>query len=453
MSRKRDYYEAESIRTVSFDATWAQGEVRCPHYKSPLVEEIHATRSYGCGGCKRQVVGYDKQLLLKKYLAQDSFREMRHIEILDAVPSPEIYEYRNKIEYSFGTYISLKDEMEERRQVGFHKQGEFAKVLDIERCYLTSRKMQDVFLAVKKLCQDSGLGTYDHKTKVGIFRHMVIREGVRTGQLMVNLSISDENLLTPDHKKSRKNLKESLAQVQDQVTTFIISYQNGLADVMKTNDTTVEVLRGEGVMIEALEIGTGRTEFEIGPWSFFQTNTLGAEKLFGYAMNMVAGLKGKVLDLYCGAGTIGLAFAKAGVGQGLVGIEIVPEAIEMAHKNAARNGIEGAHFYVGKAEEVVTRPDVQKNLADLGLIIVDPPRDGMHKDVIDFLNTLKNTYRVPLLYISCNPVTMARDISALEAGGWAVSDSSGSTDKGQIRLVDMFPHTNHIESIALLLPK
>jgi 23S rRNA (uracil1939-C5)-methyltransferase len=225
LGRKRDYYEADVLRTISFDATWAQGDVKCPHYKNPLIEELHATKSYGCGGCKRQVMGYDKQLLIKKHLAEDSFRDLAHIHILDAAPSPKIRGYRNKIEYSFGKYISLRDGMEERRQVGFHKQGEFAKVLDIDTCYLTSDKMQQVFTAIKTLCQDSGLTTYDHKTQVGVFRHMVIREGVRTDQLMVNLSISDANLITDEQKRFRESLKQSFkdhAVLQSLVTTFLV---------------------------------------------------------------------------------------------------------------------------------------------------------------------------------------------------------------------------------------
>lgn len=190
------------------------------------------------------------------------------------------------------------------------------------------------------------------------------------------------------------------------------------------------------------ETKTTAVSFRISPFSFFQTNTYGAEILYQTAIAMAGEVHGTILDLYCGTGSIGISFLKCKKGNFVLGVEIVEEAILDAHHNAQINGVEAQTYFVaGKAEDLVhTDPTVQQKLHEVELIIIDPPRDGMHKNVITFLNTCKKQQQCKLLYVSCNPVTMARDIQLLSAGGRKLHE---------LQPVDMFPQTHHIETIGI----
>ncbi len=481
IKKRKDYMEC-IIRNVKYvDPYRADATPVCPHYRNPADQGSLQTiwDKVGCGGCKRQVMSYPHQLELKQQLIDDGFRQISQqlagAQRKPMIPSPLTIQYRNKIEFSFGNFIvgqkmdGTKADTDEQFSatwnLGFHKQGQFSKVLDIDQCFLISSHAHTVFAMLKKHCKQSWLPVYDQKRHMGFFRHMVIREGVQTGQLMVNLVISDEYLATsPSWQISRDLLKTAWTEdkrLREHITTFMITTNNGLADIVKTQDSAITLLRGEGYIHEKLNLPketpnlihqhdedaiqeheSVELTFRIGPFSFFQTNTYAAEKLFATAMNMLGEVSGTILDLYCGAGTIGLSFLKAGKGDKIVGIEIVPEAVLDAQVNAMINGlVDQTYFVAGKAEKVIKQPDIAHHIAKLSTVIVDPPRDGMHPDMIPFLLDLKKQFDYKLCYISCNPVTLARDLKLLCDWGLSVR---------QLQPVDMFPHTHHVEMIAIL---
>lgn len=229
-----------------------------------------------------------------------------------------------------------------------------------------------------------------------------------------------------------------------------MTVNNGLADIVKGEDATTYVLRGEGTMYEKLlfpkesdKEHLTEVSFRVSPFSFFQTNTFGAQRLFQTAMDAVGQIEGDILDLYCGTGSIGLSFLKAGKGERVMGIEIVPDAIIDAVWNAKVNGLEEKSYFVaGKAEELIEKDQyIAENLDKVELVVVDPPRDGLHKKVVEFLINLKRERDFKLLYISCNPVTMARDIQLLEGDHYKLRS---------LQPVDMFPHTHHVEMVGVL---
>lgn len=306
-------------------------------------------------------------------------------------------------------------------------------------------------------------------THQGFFRHLVIRQGINTDQFLVNLAVADNNLKTKNDKQ-RIWLLDTLKTdevLQKKVKSFVITYNNGLADIIRSKECEMKTCRGEWAIYESLQfknshetpkenkivseeihewttkVNVTDVTFRISPFSFFQTNTLWAQQLFSQAMHMVGHIEGTVLDLYCGTGSIGISFLKLGKGEKLVGIEIVEEAITDAQYNAKINGIEDkVLFLANPAEKAFTQhPEIMQKLNNLGLVIIDPPRDGLHKNVVNTLCELKKEKDFKLLYISCNPVTMVRDIELLIQWGFGIKE---------IQPVDMFPQTHHIECIWVL---
>lgn len=473
---KKDYVEAHITAVKHVDPTIASGEVKCPHYQFnyQLDETRLPEHKDGCGGCKRQVVPYEQQLHLKHQIVEDCFHRalkvIGAVTIYPVIPSPLVFGYRNKIEFSFGKYLRRGEaesgwEVAEHWQLGFHKQGSFEKVIDIDQCYLVSKDMHEVYAYIKGKLVDSGLPVHDAKTHKGLLRHMVIRAGVHTEQVLVNLSISTHHLV--DHAADQEIWNTLLAEwkedvwLQERVSSLVINENNGLADVVKPQDVHLDHIWWQGTIYEELQFDISdqknalsddhqhveeakkNLSFRISPFSFFQTNTLGAEQLFGKAADLVGHVEGNIIDLYCGSGTIGLCFLALEKWQKVKGIEIVEEAVKDAYFNAKINGFEDrADFYAGKAEDLLRQGVIDDTFFVGGdLVIVDPPREGLHQRVVDFLIQVNKRYPFKLLYISCNPVTMARDIQLLVEGGFSCGD---------LQPVDMFPHTHHIEVIGVL---
>ena len=480
---KKDYVEAHIVAVKHVDAGVADGEVKCPHYQFPYQTQSGVERlpehKDGCWGCKWQIVSYDQQLQLKYQIVQDCFHKaVKHIwavTIFPVVPSPLVFGYRNKIEYSFWKYFRRGEALEwrdiaEHWQLGFHKQGSFEKVIDIDQCYLVSQEMHEVYAYVKAQLLASGLPVHDSKTHKWLLRHMVIRHGVHTGQILLNLSISTHHLV--DHPQDEERWTALIsawkqdAWLQERMTSLVINENNGLADVVKPEQVHMDHIRWPGSIYEELHFDLGATiskesyedghareelpededkimRFRVSPFSFFQTNTLGAEQLFSKAAQVVGRVEGNIIDLYCGSGTIGLCFLALGKWKHLKGIEIVEDAVKDAHFNAKINGFEEhASFYAGKAEDLLRQWVIDDTFFVWGdLVVVDPPREGLHARVVDFLVTLNKRYPFKLLYISCNPVTMARDIQLLVEWGFRCGD---------LHPVDMFPHTHHIEVVGVL---
>lgn len=488
VKQRKDYVEAHIIRIQELDPKLVDGEVFCPHFFSLLSSnsENKEPRKIGCGGCKWQMLSYKNQLQLKEDIVNDAFtkikRKLPDLQILSIIWSPQERNYRNKIEFSFGKYITKGARDEEQGSspksqvpipnivlsdwsVWFHKQGEFSKIVDIDACALISDEANMLFHHIKELCKTSGLPAYDQMTHQGFFRHIVIREGTNTDQILINLAVADHNLTTSNVGQWEAFLEtiKNDTLLHEKVNTLVITYNNGLADIIKSSDCETKTFRWEWYIFEKLIFkntsknplpidnenhqeaswSSSEISFRVSPFSFFQTNTLWAQQLFNQAMHMVWYIEGTVLDLYCGTGSIGITFLKMGKGEQLVGIEIVEEAITDARYNAKINGLENkVTFLANPAEKAFTQtPEIKDKLNNLGLVIIDPPRDGLHKHVVQMICDLKKESDFKLLYISCNPVTMVRDIELLIQWWFSIKE---------IQPVDMFPQTHHIECIWVL---
>ena len=503
VKRRKDYVEAHIVETKKYDEKMADGEIFCPHFFIPKwISEANAwTEKIGCGWCKWQMMSYQTQLWIKQQLVEDAFKKLnknleekwRKIQILPIIPSPLDKWYRNKIEFSFGVYKQQNPEfrkwikewkseeeilkewihkydIDANQCCGFHKQWEFAKIVNVDSCGLISEKMNQVYETIKNLCFNSWLPVFDQKTHQWFFRHLVIREWIHTQQLMVNLSISFGNL-DAEQTKLWEQLMEDFQKnefLKKNVTTFVITYNEWLSDTVKNDQSETKVFWWDGYIHEQLNFVQNKKEivdlenenseqevnnetkltFRISPFSFFQTNTLWAEKLFWTAFNMLWNIEWNLLDLYCWAGSIGLSLLKQNNGKNkdseLIGIEIVEDAIRDANVNASINWLENQSFFVASpCEKVLNKfPELEEKIRNIWVVVVDPPREWLHPNVIEWIWKLKKEYKFKLLYISCNPVTMARDIEMLVNEQWF--------NAKEVQPVDMFPHTHHIENISVL---
>lgn len=448
VKKKKDHIQAHIVNIKSYDPQYTTNKPLCPHFFAPGAEPSGLPKhKVGSGDCKRQMIPYDKQLELKQAIVEDSFFKVKQKgEMRPIVPSPLQVNYRNKIEFSFWVYISQKDEVHANRQLGFHKQGEFSKIVDMDSSILISDKANKLYAYLKDLFKKSGLSTHDQKTHKGFFRHLVMREGINTQQMLINLSVAEEKLENSEQKEQREKLQKTLLNdeyLREEITTFVITDNNGLADIVRGQDISTRLLWWDWVIYEKLIFGNTEVSFRVSPFSFFQTNTHGAEKLFGTAAETVGKIKWNVLDLYCGAGSIGLSFLKLGLGERVVGVEIVEEAIIDAKHNAKINGVEElCDFFAGPSEKFMTDEFINSQYCkDLWLVVIDPPREWLHKKVIEMISKLRANNTFKLLYISCNPVTMARDVQLFQEEGFVLKT---------LQAVDMFCHTHHIECIGLL---
>lgn len=460
VKQKRNYYECVITAIRSYGDRMKLVTPVCKHSLQAISDStVEPTRSW-CGGCKRQQVDYDDQLLRKQQIVQDCFVWLQdhHPVVLDCIASPQQYGYRNKIEFSFGKYIQaaktdpVVDSIQAHWLLWFHKQWHYEKVIDIDQCHLIHPSMHEIFVVLRELCITSGLPVHDIKTHLGFWRHLVIRHGVHTDALMVMLAVSDRHFDDVPSDRSKWDIFLDLINhhpiLTSRVTSMYVLYNNGIADIVRWQDCHLELLRGESYLYEQLHISLAftvlQTQRRISPFAFFQTNTLGAEQLFSRAIALLPQITGNIIDLYCGSGTIGLSLLAGGIGQQLIGIELVEQATEDAYHNAALNHLtDRVQFHAGKVEKLLIQGVVSSDfLIGNDLIVVDPPREWLHGDVIKVLLELRATHAYTLLYISCNPVTLARDV-------WLLLQHN-SRQMSPIQPVDMFPHTHHIESIVVL---
>ena len=498
VKRRKDYIEAHILETKKYDENIADWEIFCPHFFIPKwISEVNSwTEKIWCWWCKWQMMSYDRQLGVKQQLVEDAFKKLnknlseiwKEIQILPIIPSPLQKWYRNKIEFSFWVFKQqnnkfrqlikewktedeilkswvIKYDIDANQCCWFHKQWEFAKIVDVDSCWLISDKMNQVFKTIKDLCFNSWLPVFDQKTHQWFFRHLVIREWIHTEQLMVNLSISFGNL-NEEQTKLWEQLMEEFKNnefLKKNVTTFVITYNEWLSDTVKNDQSEAKVFWWDWYIHENLLFVWWNKEnndensdndvnnetqltFRISPFSFFQTNTLWAEKLFWWAFKMLWNFEGNILDLYCWAWSIGLSLLKQNKNKKneLIWIEIVEDAIKDARVNASINWLDQQSFFVASpCEKVLTKyPELEEKIKNIGVVIVDPPREWLHPNVIEWIGKLKKEYKFKLLYISCNPVTMARDIEMFIKDQWFSAR--------EVQPVDMFPHTHHIEDICVL---
>lgn len=371
-----------------------------------------------CGGCRWQDLAYADQLRLKEGMVRAALdnQEIFLPSPESILPSPSPFFYRNKMEFSFGA------DPEGNLQLGQHVRGRFNRVFDLETCLLQAEITPCIVEAVRRHAVAAGLSVYDLKKHQGLLRFLVVRDSKKTGEVMVNLVVSEY----PCQGVSR--LAERVLEEIPQITTWVVSLHRGKAQIAVGQEEFI--LHGRGSILEEC----GDVKYEISPRSFFQTNTLQAEQLYRIIDELAGELSGAdVLDLYCGTGGISLHLARRA--RGVWGIEAVPEAVADARQNAQRNRIDSCTFIAGSVEETLSE------LGERGfdLVVVDPPRAGVHKKVLEGLFCL----RAPrIIYVSCNPVTLAENLSVLCAQEYRIA---------KILPVDMFPQTPHCEVVASLV--
>ncbi|MFN8208613.1 MAG: 23S rRNA (uracil(1939)-C(5))-methyltransferase RlmD [Bacteroidales bacterium] len=386
-----------------------------------------------CGGCTWQQLPYEKQLLYKEKQVRDQLERIGKIDgslVKPILGSKRPYNYRNKLEYTFSSKrwftkeeIGSGEAISDVQGLGFHIPGKFDKVLDIKTCHLQPEPSNAIRLAVRSYCLEHQLPFFDIVNQTGFLRNLIIRNNLQ-GEFMVIISFFY------DDPPLRDGLLLSLANQFPEITSLLFVINPKGNDTI--HDRDVQVFKGNDYLPEGMEDLT----FRISPKSFFQTNTEQAGALYDITRRM-ANLGGNetVYDLYTGTGTIALFMARHC--RKVVAVEYVPEAIADARINAGLNAIENARFFAGDMKEVLT-PEFIAREGRPDVVILDPPRAGVHPDV---LARILEASPQRIVYVSCNPGTQARDLGIL-AAGYHVAE---------VQPVDMFPHTMHVENVALLL--
>ena len=387
--------------------------------KSPIEKEALCPHFGICGGCSYQTLPYEEQLKLKESQVKRLLDNagLEGYEFLDILPSPSEYNYRNKMEFTFGD-VEKGGEL----ALGMHKTGSFYEMVTVEGCQIVHADFIKIMMAVLIYFRERKIPFYHTRKHEGYLRHLVIRRSAKLGEILVNLVTSSQmNLDLSDLVEEVKNLK-----LEGELKGFLHTINDSLADVVQSDET--RVLYGQDYFMEEL-LGL---KFKISAFSFFQTNSLGAERLYSVVRDFAGSTKDKIIfDLYCGTGTI--AQIMADVSKKIIGIEIVEEAVQAAKENAKLNGLENCEFIAG---DVLAKVDELKDKPDL--IILDPPREGVHPKAIDKIIKFGAKQ---IIYVSCKPTSLARDLKIFVEKGYKVE---------KVRCVDMFPHTPHVECVTLM---
>ncbi len=391
-----------------------------PHRIAPRCAHFGA-----CGGCKWQHVAYEEQLRIKRKLVADALERLggfADAQVRETLPAPRPFGYRNKVEFSFGARRYL---LEAERDapvkpvdfaLGFHAAGHFEKVLDIDHCDIATERMNRALTAAKRFAQARGLTGYSPKSHEGFLRNLVVRESFATGEVMIYLLTSQ---FDPGLMQEFARAAEGIA------TTFVNGVTQRLNNVAYADE--LHVISGPGFIEERL----GPFQFRISPNSFFQTNSEQALRLYEEIVKVAELRPGDTaLDLYCGTGAISLFLSRACAR--VHGYEQEAGAVRDAVENAKRNGIAHCAF-----TQVDLRHFAKLAPAGADVVITDPPRAGMHPDTVEQLRSLKARR---IVYVSCNPASLARDGKALCADGLYAL--------GTVQPLDQFPQTNHVESVA-----
>ncbi len=415
--KRKAYFEGSAINFHSYSDK--RVEPRCEHFGV-------------CGGCKWQHMGYEHQLFYKQKEVENNLRRIGHLDLPESNPilgSKEQYFYRNKMEFSFSDsrWLTLEEiqseiEIKEKNALGFHIPGMWDKILDIKKCHLQADPSNAIRLEVKDFAVKNNISFFNPRNQYGMLRTLMIRT-TSTGEVMVLIQFFEED------KEKRELLLNHLTESFPEITSlqFVIN--------KKQNDTIYDqeiiCFAGRDHIIEEME----ELQFKINAKSFYQTNSEQAYELYKVAREF-AGLTGKelVYDLYTGTGTIAQFVSKNA--KKVIGIESVPEAIEDAKSNAANNKIENVDFFVGDMKNVFNKDFIETH-GTPDIIITDPPRDGMHKDVVQ---QILNIAPKKVVYVSCNSATQARDLELMKH----------LYKVAKVQAVDMFPQTHHVENVVLL---
>lgn len=372
-----------------------------------------------CGGCIYQGTPYEEQLSIKEgeVLRLLEKKEVNCGKILPIEPAPSQYRYRNKMEYTFG-------DMEKggNMTLGMHRKKHFMSIVTVDECQLVHEDFNKVLRATLDYCQEKGYSFYHKKSHKGLLRHLIVRRGVHTGELLVNLVTSTEPGFDEEgyvYALQQLNLEHTLVGV-------LRTFNDRLADAVYCEE--LKILSGRDYYMERIM----DLDFKVSAFSFFQTNVEAVEKLYSYAINLIDDFRGKVaFDLFCGTGTITQTLAKKA--KKAVGVELVEEAVEAAKINAERNGLDNCEFIAGDVfevlETVTDKPDV---------IVVDPPRVGISPKALDKIIS----YGVEqIVYVSCNPKTLVENLYYLQYYGYEVTS---------LKPFDNFAGTKHVECVVLM---
>lgn len=413
--KRKSYAEGHIVKMVS--PSEIRVEPKCEHFTV-------------CGGCRWQHLPYDIQLQCKQKQVEDALTRIAKVELPEISPikgSEEIWSYRNKMEFTFSnkcwlTFEQLQsgEEFDDRRAAGFHIPGAFDKVLDINICHLQGGISNELRNFVKRFGKDNGYSFYDLKANQGLLRTLMIRIA-STGEVMVVMVFGE------DDPEKISALMDAIREKFPSITSLMYVVNLKVNDTLSDQETVLH--SGREYIIEDMD----GLKFRVGPKSFYQTNSRQALTLYKVARDF-AELTGDelVYDLYTGTGTI--ANFVSDKARQVIGIEYVPEAIEDAKVNSEVNGITNTVFYAGDMKDVLDEKFIEKH-GRPDVMIIDPPRAGMHGDVVDVI--LKAEPR-RIVYVSCNPATQARDIALL--------DVKYKVDA--VQPVDMFPHTQHVENVV-----
>ncbi|MBR2620422.1 MAG: 23S rRNA (uracil(1939)-C(5))-methyltransferase RlmD [Firmicutes bacterium] len=372
-----------------------------------------------CGGCVYQGVSYEEQLKNKAGEVRGLLdkKDIDYGQLLDIEPAPDRYHYRNKMEYTFG-------DMEKNgpTTLGMHKKKHFMSIITVDQCQLVHDDFNTVLRGVLDFVIEKGYSHYHKKNHRGLMRHLIVRRGVRTGELLVNVVTSSEEGFDED---AFVEMIKSLP-LENNVVGVLRTINDRLADAVYCDE--LRILDGRDYYMEEI-MGL---KFKVSAFSFFQTNVVAVENLYSYAIDLIDDFSNKTaFDLYCGTGTITQTLAKK-AGK-VIGIELVEEAVEAAKANAALNGLDNCEFIAGDVFEVLKNVEEKPDV-----IVVDPPRVGIKPDALDKIIG----YGVDqIVYISCNPKTLTENLYYMQYYGY---------DVVSVKPFDNFPGTKHTEAVALL---
>jgi len=374
-----------------------------------------------CGGCIYQGTEYEDQLRQKEQFVRDCMREAGlNPDIVTGIePCPVRFNYRNKMEYSFG------DEIKDGSiQLGMHKKGSFISISTTDSCMIVPEDFNRIVKLTLEFCKEKGYRHYNKKSHKGLMRSLILRWGVRTKQLLVNIVTSaDGDFLCDEYAQMLLSHK---GEFDNQINGIIRTLNNNISDAL--NVDSVDILYGDPWYFEEI-LGL---KFKVGAFSFFQTNVEAAERLYRDALSLIPDIDNKcVFDLYCGTGTITQAMALKAAS--VVGVEIVEDAVESARVNTAINGLSNCQFICGDVQNTLSSIPVKPDV-----IVVDPPRSGMSPKALSQILSygVKN-----ILYISCNPKSLAENLRGAKLYGYDISN---------LKAYDNFPFTRHVECVVLM---
>ncbi len=404
--RRKEHIEAKLFRVV--ERSEYEVDSFCEHFGR-------------CGGCAIQTLPYELQTKNKGEMVEKLLRTsgIRNFEFNGVISSPDIYEYRNKMEFSFGD-----EEKGGELTLGMHKKGRHHDVVNVPNCHICGKDFTKIATAILAYCKENDIPKYNKKSHEGFLRHLVVRKGIKTDEILIGLSASTYYDLD---NQAFVDMLNNL-DLDGNIVGIIHVKNDGLGDVVQGE---LDVLYGRDHLFEELF----DFKFKVSFYSFFQTNTLGAELLYNTTLEYMDNVESKtVFDLFSGTGTIGQIVSKKA--KKVIGIELIEDAVVAANENAKLNNISNTEFIAGdvfvKIDEIKDKPDV---------IIVDPPRMGMLEKTLGKILR----YKVKgITYVSCNPKTLAENLVQMQNAGYEVK---------KVVCVDMFPHTPHVETVVQLVRK